>query len=418
MSDVTALVNALLYEGYMLYPYRPSSIKNRQRWTIGGLHAPAYCALHPDEASALCVESLIEGGDDARLTVTVGFLHVALRDPHAERGSWQEARPREVIVPAQTLGALAHAPATVAFRFPDATREAAADAATPALIHAPVEGRVDVSCTRLAEGAYRVRFTVRNTSPMQAADVDRNAASASALVSCHAVLRVAQGAFVSLLDPPVELESAASTCEHTGAWPVLVGTHGARDTLLASPIILYDYPCVAPESPGDLFDATEIDEILLLRILTMTDEEKREMTAADPRARALLERAECMTPETMQALHGTWRELASASPLTEAPPWHPGDAPLPHIASLRTNGIELQVGDRVRLKPRRTADIMDIALAGRMATIESIERDFEDRVHVAVTIDDDPGRDLGLARMPGHRFFFGVDELELPADRP
>ncbi len=79
---------------------------------------------------------------------------------------------------------------------------------------------------------------------------------------------------------------------------------------------------------------------------------------------------------------------------------------------MRVAGVEIQVGDQVRLHPRCRADIFDIALSGMVATIESIERDFDDRVHVAVTIDDDPGKDLGMARMPGHRFFFGPDEIE------
>ena len=92
-------------------------------------------------------------------------------------------------------------------------------------------------------------------------------------------------------------------------------------------------------------------------------------------------------------------------------PWEELDA-LPRLAYLRVNGVELRVGDPVRLKPRGNADIFDMALSNKLATIESIERDFEDRVHVAVTIDDDPGRDFGLERMPGHRFFFAPEEVE------
>ena len=89
---------------------------------------------------------------------------------------------------------------------------------------------------------------------------------------------------------------------------MLVG-EGQRDTLLSSPIILYDYPQIAPESPGDLFDGTEIDEILSLRILTMTDEEKREMRAVDERARRILERTEALPPEHFMKLHGALRGL-------------------------------------------------------------------------------------------------------------
>jgi hypothetical protein len=76
-------------------------------------------------------------------------------------------------------------------------------------------------------------------------------------------------------------------------------------------------------------------------------------------------------------------------------------------------GIELKPGDRVRLCPRGGADIFDLALAGKTAVIASIEQDFENRIHLAVTVDDDPGRDLGLTGKPGHRFFFGPDEVEI-----
>jgi hypothetical protein len=129
------------------------------------------------------------------------------------------------------------------------------------------------------------------------------------LVSAHTLLGVADGQFVSLLEPPENLKEIAASCQNLGVWPVLVGTEGERDTMLASPIILYDYPQIAPESPGDLFDGTEIDEILALRILTMTDAEKSEMRNGDDRARQMLERTESLPMEHLMKLHGTLREL-------------------------------------------------------------------------------------------------------------
>ena len=92
--------------------------------------------------------------------------------------------------------------------------------------------------------------------------------------------------------------------------------------------------------------------------------------------------------------------------------WNPFDEP-PLIESVRVFGVELRKGDRVRLWPQQRADILDLALAGKSAVIEAIEQDFEDQVQLAVVLDDDPGRDLGEARQPGHRFFFGVEEVEL-----
>ena len=82
------------------------------------------------------------------------------------------------------------------------------------------------------------------------------------------------------------------------------------------------------------------------------------------------------------------------------------------LGHVRVLGVDLKPGDRVRLRPRAGGDILDLALAGKVATIESIEQDYEDKVYVAVTVDDDPGRDLGLLRQPGHRFFFTTEEVE------
>jgi hypothetical protein len=214
------------------------------------------------------------------------------------------------------------------------------------------------------------------------------------------------------MEPPEDLRKAAASCDNQGTWPVLVGEAGSTDMLLSSPIILYDYPEIAPESPGDFFDGTEIDEMLTLRILTMTDEEKREMAATEPRARALLERTEAMTSTQIGRLHGALRSPRGLG----ANAWS-GIDDKPRLTSVRVAGADLMVGDRVRLNPKGRADIMDLVLKDRVAVIEAIECDFEDRIHVAVTIADDPGREMGFGHMPGHRFFFGRDEVEpLPVE--
>ncbi len=174
--------------------------------------------------------------------------------------------------------------------------------------------------------------------------------------------------------------------------------------MISSPIILYDYPMVAPESPGDLFDAAEIDEILSLRILTMTDEEKREMRHVDAHARRILERTESLPAEDFMKMHGTLRD-----------PYQPHEdffAPAARLESVSVRGVQLHAGSRVRIRPRGRADVIDIALAGRLAIIEALECDAEDRIQLALVLEDDPGKDLGMMRQPGHRFFYGVDEVE------
>jgi hypothetical protein len=170
---------------------------------------------------------------------------------------------------------------------------------------------------------------------------------------------------------------------------VLAGSEGERHLMLSSPIILYDYPQIAPESAGDFFDGTEIDEMLTLRVLTLSDSEKQELRDAGDRGKEILERTETLPAEQFGKMHGAIRNLRKASKL------------------------DFREGDRVRLRPSKKADIFDIVLDGKVAIVESVERDFEDRVHLAVTVEDDPGRDFGIAHQIAHRFFFSPEEVEL-----
>jgi hypothetical protein len=174
--------------------------------------------------------------------------------------------------------------------------------------------------------------------------------------------------------------------------------------MVSSPIILYDYPKIAPESPGDLFDSGEIDEILTLRIMTLTEEEKREMRGVDEQARRILERTETLSGGRLLEMHGVMRGTAA---LDEA-----FFNPASRLQTVTVNGIVLRQGDLVRVRPKARADAMDMALAGKVAMIESIEQDAENKAHLALVLEDDPGRDLGLLRQPGHRFFYGTDEVE------
>jgi hydrogenase maturation protease len=173
-----------------------------------------------------------------------------------------------------------------------------------------LEGSVDVHATRLRPGLARITVEIANRTPWGAsAGNAREDVLRRTLCSTHTVLRATRGRFVSLADPPEELRAEAEACRNEGAWPVLVGEPGSRDTVLASPIILEDHPRIAPESPGDLFDGGEIDQLLILNILTLTDEEKAEMRDSDPRAREILERTEALGPEELMRLHGAIRDF-------------------------------------------------------------------------------------------------------------
>jgi hydrogenase maturation protease len=340
---VDRVVNAVLYEGYILYPYRPS-VKNRQRWTFGGLCPESFSrAQGGTETWKMQTQCLVRGGPATRLSVTVRFLHlqarlvgrftVPLSDwPKEEEPAfevvesltvgdqlwhtWQEAVEREIAPVEAELGYLAARPRDLNFAFPthrqlEPLRAPGGD--IPGILvraQEAVNGAVEVTGRPAGEGLYQVTVQVNNRTRLEDAGLKtRDEALLRSLVSTHAILGVRGGAFVSLLDPPEPFQEAAASCRNEGVWPVLVGEAGETDTMLASPIILYDHPQVAPESPGDLFDATEIDEILTLRILTLTDDEKRAMAAVDRQARALLEQTEALTGEDLMRLHGTFRGL-------------------------------------------------------------------------------------------------------------
>jgi hydrogenase maturation protease len=286
MTDpVRQIADAVLYEGYLLWPYRRSATKNRRRWTFGGVYPPGHSALHPDDPSQLQAEVEVEG--DPQVDVRVRFLQVVERSLRDVDGNpvdelpgwlaWDEATERELGPGTFTIAA-------------GAQREAV-DGGTIVRSWRELHGRVDVTHT-----GNRVRVVIANETPW--AGGARDDALRQTLCSTHAVLHTRVGAFVSATE---------SDCESVGLWPVLVGAADEKDTMLASPIILYDYPQVAPESPGDFFDGTEIDELLTLRILTLGDEEKLAACEGDPHARALVERTQASGLARLMRLHGAMR---------------------------------------------------------------------------------------------------------------
>jgi hypothetical protein len=264
MDAVRRIADAVLYEGYLLWPYRRSALKNQRRWTFGGVFPRAHSAEHPDDRWVMRTECLLQG--EPEVDVRVRFLQVV-----DEHGVEREVGPGPIAV-----GGL--------------------------------QGTVDVGATAVADGLWRIAVEIANTTPFSGT---REEALERSFCSTHTILRAARGAFVSLTDPPDELREAAAACRNEGTWPVLVEDH---HTMLSSPIILEDHPRIAPESPGDLFDGGEIDGLLTLSILSMTDEEKAQMRAADPRTREILERTEALTGDDLMRLHGAIRDLRVVRP--------------------------------------------------------------------------------------------------------
>jgi hypothetical protein len=228
------------------------------------------------------------------------------------REPWQEAEERSLTTGSLPCSSLASGPLVLDLNLPGGEE---GDGRGGMRTWLPLTGRITFTAEKVGVADARITVTVANVTEVEAG-LSRSKAVERALVSAHAILGVTGGEFYSLTDPPKELASAAAECRNVGLWPVLVGGPGARDTVLASPIILEDYPRVAAESPGDLFDATEVDELLSLNILSLTEEEKEEIRQGDEVGRRLLERTEALDQESLLRLHGSGRSLVPNRELT------------------------------------------------------------------------------------------------------
>jgi len=284
---VDKIVQTLLYEGYILYPYRPSALKNRRRWNFGVLTPKCFSeAQQGTEAWMMQTECLVQQQTGASLSISVRFLQLVS----------DEAVERDISITDQNLDELTVRPQEFRFHYP----------ANPETLG----GSIQLNAELLAPQLFKLKVGIQNlTTVGDVSKTTREEVLPQSLLSTHTILCLKDGEFVSLLEPPNDLSEPAASCRNFGCWPVLVGQPGERDCMLSSPIILYDYPQVATESSGDFYDSTEIDELLALRVLTLTDEEKREMRGGDLRAKQVLERIEGLPTEYFNSAHGAIREL-------------------------------------------------------------------------------------------------------------
>jgi len=409
LDPVRNIADAVLYEGYILYPYRASAQKNRSRWQFGVVMAPGYAAADPSETSVTRAECVLEHGGQPAVRVLLRFLQVQRRT--TDGGSWDEAVEREVEVAADAAALFGDG---VTREF---TVEGGEDREQNVVrCREPLAGAVTVRAAEVPGPwrALKLHVQVENRTDLGSVPRRREDALPSALVAAHTIITVDGGKFLSMTDPPEWAQPAVTGCRNEGGWPVLADP-GDR-VVLSSPIILYDHPELAEESPGELYDGTEIDEILTLRTLALSDGEKAEARATDPRAAALLDRVESMDPQAMARLHGTIRSPRPAAgqekPPGERPvPWWDPDADAavsPDTDSVAIGGRPIARGSLVRLRPgARRADAQDMFLAGRLAEVQAVLHDVEDHPYLAVSLADQPDQDLQIAH--GH---FMPDEVE------
>ncbi|MEV5557183.1 hypothetical protein AB0L44_26295 [Nonomuraea wenchangensis] len=440
-----AVADAVLYEGYLLYPYRRSSPKNQVRWQFGVLLPEPWARAHGLEGGGVAgsaeswwqqTECLLVAPADAVVQGRLRFLQLRRRTPEerlpdgghreadrvGEALSFDEAVPRELDVQA-SVAELLSGEKRLDLRVPgsETVIPLPGTAGRTRWREWPLSARVTLSLTACeapaaplpaGETLFRLRVRTENAGQEPSSpETPREEALQHALIACHTLLTVPGGRFVSLLEPPDWARDAVGACVNAHTYPVLSGDQ----VVLSSPILLYDNPRIAPESPGDLHDAAEIDEILSLRTLTLTDAEKREARATDPRAAAILDRVEAMTPEDLARLHGTTRDPRPAGPV---PWWHPeADASVsPDTDAVEVAGTLVRKGSRVRLRPRlRGSDPQDMFLDGRTALVEAVLLDVDGARHLAVTLEDDPAAELN--QWYGRYRYFAPEETE-PLDEP
>lgn len=413
-APVARLAEALLYEGYLLFPYRAGALKNRARVSFGELAPEGSCTFR---RTAQTAEIPLAGGQSLRITARVAFLQPVRRRVRDAAGrevrvasvgerevaAWDEAREVVALRGPWSLAELTGEGVEVAVEAEPLqevealrTSPGAPVAATVERCGAPVVASLRLQVRAIA-GGWILRAVLANTSRGLPDGIEDG--ELSVLHSAHVALRVDGGTFASVMDPPPELAEAAAACEPDGAWFVLAGRPGDRQLAVASPIILSDHAQIAPESPADMFDATENDELLTLCLRALGDDERRAIAATDARAAALLERITAMPDDAMDGLHGAVRGYR-----------------VPTAAGgvrVRSGDELIGAGDDVVLTPSGR-DPMDAALAGRRARVIEVLVDVEGREHLVVILDDDPGRDLGARSAGlGHRFFVAPSEARL-----
>ncbi|WP_373143141.1 hypothetical protein [Mycobacterium marinum] len=426
-----AVADAVLYEGYLLYPYRGTSSKNQSRWQFGVLGPPGAADAGLGEDDTLAAEFLVEGTQ--AITVAVRFLQLQhrraereingafeavdeLATPSGSWLTWDEAVECEM-----SFGPLAFDDPDQPWQLP-----VLAPAATDIeeveggrLLRQRREVRGELTVSSQSDGDLRrVSLRLRNVGPpVDPVTEGKDSVIARSMIGSHMIAEVIGGQFVSLLEPAPAAADAVSRCTQHRCFPVLAGPPGTQDLLLISPIILYDHPEVAEQSNTALYDCTEIDEILTLRVMTMTDEEKAQARATDPRAAQIIDQCDAMSPEAMARLHGVLRDPHAVSGLVPELPegvdwWDPmaDNAVRPELDGVLVNGVRVARGSRVRLHPRSNADAQDIFVAGKIARVTSVHEDVEGNRHVGVVVEDDPAADLH--DWYGRYLYFSPDEVE------
>jgi hypothetical protein len=501
LADARRVADAVLYEGYVLFPYRAKSLKSQVRWQFGVIAPKSVAEFDPGERWSMQTEVLIDSSQQPVLDVKLRFLRVQSRSVEAlvetEGGDryfqpvasltvddriitdWQEAIEEEVDLAEVPLADLIAHGRDIPLDFPasSSTEDITDKAGT--LVGRMIRETVPLTCVARVSAEQddspfsivKVRVVIENLTDWAKQGAAREEFVRYCMAAVHTLLEVRNGSFISLADPPEFAKPAVAGCVNSGTWPCLIGDENHRDTILSSPITLSDYPEIAPESEGDFYDATEVDEMLHLFVNTLTEEERAEARGTDPRSAAIMDRVENMPPEMMEKLHGAIRSLRSIpipgqsvaddddlddddeddddeidagvgvgdmAPFgSEFASEFGGDDDFPTFSTdadglvgnvrldaetdarykpfedtTQLSGMQVGKGAKVRLHPGNRSDAQDMFLVGLTATVEGVFHDIDGDIHLAVSVDDDPAA-IELPSWIGRFRYFRIHEVEV-----
>ena len=498
LADARRVADAVLYEGYVLFPYRAKSLKSQVRWQFGVVAPKSVAELDPGERWSMQTEVLIDSSQQPVLDVKLRFLRVQSRTVDELVGSdyrpvtsltvddriitdWQEAIEEEIdLVDVPLADLIAHG-RDIPLEFPAShCTEPITDKAGTVVgrlnretVPLQCVARVSAEQDDSPFSIVKVRVVIENLTDWAKQGAEREEFVRYCMAAVHTLLTVRNGSFLSLADPPEFAKPAVAGCVNIGTWPCLIGDEDHRDTILSSPITLSDYPEIAPESEGDFYDATEVDEMLHLFVNTLTEEERAEARGTDPRSAAIMDRVENMPPEMMEKLHGAIRSLRSiplpgnavvdddddddedddevdsgvgtgdmapfasefANDLGGGDFGGGDDFPTfstdadglignvrldaetdarykPFEDTTRVGATEVGKGAKVRLHPGNRSDAQDMFLRGLTATVEGVFHDIDGDIHLAVSVDDDPAA-VELPTWIGRFRYFRLHEVEV-----
>lgn len=333
------LTKTLLYEGYSLFPYYRSSIKNQKPIPFGVIFPKDYHAFHEFSFSEIQSQTVLISSNELTVNIGIRFLHLRKTelfqkvndagDNHdfvptgsfdvngkTYQAGWQTIE-RKINTGQLPIADLLKESKTIPIEFDNMNEgeiifnEEKEIVARQTTSVCAIKGNIKIKAEKINDkaNAFRLTVTVINLTPVRNAPaISRDDVFMESFLSTHIILQTENGIFISHQDTGDEWKDAIGACANVNTWPILIDK--GNTTLLSSPIILYDYPEINSKSSGILFDSTEIEEALLLHVNLLSDEDKKRIGSNDEKLQAMLNRVNSMTPEDLRAYHSMMKDSA------------------------------------------------------------------------------------------------------------